>query len=97
MSISKIEGLDEGIQPYVATLREHGIETFESCQGGEGHCFPEPIVRFHGDESEGWKALAIAMQNGPLPVLALRRAWSVHPQTGPDGPFWEMTFRTPAS
>ena len=97
MSTSRIKGLDKGIKPYVATLREHGIETFESCQGGEGHSFLEPTVRFHGDESEGWKALAIAMQNGPLPVLALRRAWSVHPLTGPDGPFWEMIFRTSSS
>ena len=97
LNVDDISGLDEGIKPYVAVLLEHGIETFESCRGGEGHWFPEPTIRFHGGEAEGWKALAVAMQNGPLPVRALRRAWSVHPLTGPDGPFWEMVFREPAS
>jgi hypothetical protein len=32
--------LDAGIRRYVAALRSGGIETFESCEGGEGHPFP---------------------------------------------------------
>lgn len=35
------------------TLIAHGIETFESCQGGSGHSFPEPTVRFEGGLAEG--------------------------------------------
>jgi hypothetical protein len=31
-----IEKLDPGIAAYVATLRAAGVETYESCQGGEG-------------------------------------------------------------
>jgi len=44
------EILDEGIKDAVIFLRKHGFETFASCQGGEGHCYPEPTVRFFGSE-----------------------------------------------
>lgn len=60
-------GLDPGIVDFVRFLQEAGIETTESCQGGEGHAFPEPTVRFNGDNSEGFKALAATMQ-AQLPV-----------------------------
>ncbi|WP_265516416.1 hypothetical protein [Nitratireductor luteus] len=59
--------LDAKIAPYVEVLRSAGIETFESCEGGDGHAYPEPTIRFYGDRSEGYRALAVAMQNG-LPV-----------------------------
>lgn len=84
------DGLDKGIAPYVEVLIEGGIETFESCQGGEGHSYPEPTIRFHGDRSEGFRALAIAMRP-PLPVKALRRIWDVE-DGEPTGPYWEMVF-----
>lgn len=85
--------LDPGIAPLVAVLAEAGVETFESCQGGDGHAFMEPTVRFHGDDSEGFRAMAIALQRR-LPVLELRRAWRVE-RTGPVGPWWELTFALP--
>ena len=88
--MQEIEGLDVGIRPYVDILIEHDIETFESCQGGEGHAFPEPTIRFHGDESEGWRALAVAIRRR-LPVSDLRRYWSII-EDRPTGPDWEMTF-----
>ena len=56
--------LDSGIRQAVATLNQAGIETFESCQGGEGHAYLEPTVRFHGDRTEGYRALAAALQEG---------------------------------
>jgi len=82
--------LDPGIQRAVITLKEAGIETFESCQGGEGHAYPEPTVRFHGDRSEGFRALAAVLTAG-LPVSGLRRAWPVI-EGEPTGPYWELTF-----
>jgi hypothetical protein len=82
--------LDAGIAQHVEILRAAGIETFESCQGGAGHAYPEPTVRFHGDQSEGFKALAVAMKNN-LRVAALRRAWPVI-QNEPTGPWWELVF-----
>lgn len=85
------QGLDPGIERCVLTLRAAGVETFESCQGGEGHAYPEPTVRFHGTEGDGWRALTVAMNHG-LPVLAIRRTWPIH-GGGPNGPYWEMTFK----
>lgn len=94
MAIPKFDPpLDKGIERAVLILQEAGIETYESCEGGSGHSYPEPTVRFHGDRSEGFKALAIAMQHG-LPVVALRRIWQVL-DNEPTGPDWELVFVAP--
>ena len=69
-------GIDPGIAEQVATLRSEGIETFESCEGGTGHAFPEPTVRFHGNQAEGLRALAVVQAYGAR-VSALRRVWAV--------------------
>ena len=90
-----LASLDEGIAAYVDLLDAGGIETFESCEGGEGHAFPDPTVRFYGERSEGFRALAVALECG-LPVLELRRYWQVL-EGEPSGPNWEMTFRSKAS
>jgi hypothetical protein len=82
--------LDKGIENEVRILNENNIETYESCEGGVGHCYPEPTVRFHGDKSEGFKALDIALKNG-LKVNAIKRGWSVI-DGEPIGAWWEMTF-----
>lgn len=82
--------VDQGIAHQVRVLWENGIETFESCEGGSGHPFPEPTIRFHGGQPEGFRALAIARQNG-LKVAELRRYWTII-DGEPVGPSWEMTF-----
>lgn len=82
--------LDEGIKHEVEILVEGGIETYESCESGPGHCYPEPTVRFHGEREEGFKALAIALQNGLKPSK-LGRIWTII-DGEPTGPYWEMTF-----
>jgi hypothetical protein len=87
--------LDPGIARWVDILDAHGVETFESCQAGEGHCFPEPTIRFDGDKGYGgWHALEVALTHG-LPVHSLRRYWTVS-NGEPVGPSWELTFRHPA-
>lgn len=86
--------IDAGILQAVCVLRSAGIETFESCEGGDGHAMPEPTVRFHGNAWAGHKAFATAMEHG-LPVLALRRSYSVI-DGNLEGPWWEITFRTKA-
>ncbi len=83
--------LDPGIKRYVEILNDRGIETFESCQGGKGHSYFEPTIRFCGERSEGFKAFAIAQQHA-LPVADIRRVWPVV-DGEPTGPHWEMTFR----
>ena len=82
--------LDDGIKRHVDVMLAAGIETFESCQGGDGHAYHEPTIRFRGDRSEGFKALAAAMQNG-LQVSELRRVWPIN-DGEPTGPWWEITF-----
>lgn len=82
--------LDPGIEHAVLALRGAMVETFESCEGGVGHAYPEPTVRFHGDQAEGFRALAAAMQAGLL-VDELRRVWPIN-QGEPTGPWWELTF-----
>lgn len=64
--------VDPGIKHEVAILGNAGVETFESCEGGEGHAFYEPTVRFHGHYGAGFKAFGIASENG-LRVSELRR------------------------
>ena len=90
-----LDSLDKGIRRYVEILRANGIETFESCEGGSGHSFPEPTIRFFGERAEGFRALSISLQHN-LPVFALRRVWRV--QDGePVGPDWEIVFTRPAT
>jgi hypothetical protein len=84
--------LDRGIEKAVRTLQSNGIETFESCEGGPGHAYPEPTVRFHGSMAAGWHALGVCLDNG-LPVMSLRRVWDILDLNLPTGPYWEITFR----
>lgn len=83
--------IDGGIAREVEILRAAGVETFESCQGGAGHAFLEPTIRFHGGGEEGFRALSVAMKEG-LSVDCLRRVWSLV-DGEPTGPSWELTFR----
>jgi hypothetical protein len=82
--------LDQGIEREVHILLDAGIETFESCEGGQGHAYLEPTVRFAGQREEGFRAFAAARQLG-LHVSALRRVWPIV-DGEPTGPWWEMTF-----
>jgi hypothetical protein len=85
--------LDEGISEFVIALIANGVEAFESCEGGDGHSFPEPTVRFEGGSSEGLRALSVALENG-FPVAELRRVWGVV-DGQIHGPWWVMTFHPP--
>jgi hypothetical protein len=94
-SESDYPDLDNGIRRAVRVLMENGVETFESCEGGPGHSYPEPTVRFDGALNAGWHAIGICLAFG-LPVLALRRIWPVI-RNEPTGPFWEVVFREQVS
>lgn len=82
--------IDSGIVFAVRVLRAAGIDTFASCQGGEGHGHNEPVVLFHGARHDALRALAAALEHG-LPVQAVRDVWPVY---GDDlgAPYWEMVF-----
>jgi hypothetical protein len=85
--------LDAGISEIVLTLAANGVETFESCEGGDGHSFSWPTVRFEGATSEGLRVLSVALENG-LPVDKLQRTWGIRDGMI-HGPWWEMTFLPP--
>ena len=82
--------LDVGIECEVMVLRDAGVEMFESCEGGPGHAYPEPTVRFHGSRAEGYRATAVALNAG-LSVSELSRVWPVI-EGDLTGPWWELTF-----
>jgi hypothetical protein len=84
--------LDRGIASAVQILQDHGIETYESCEGGPGHAYTEPTICFHGADAAGWRALATCFSYY-LPVLALQRVWYVQNGNEPTGPKWELRFR----
>jgi hypothetical protein len=84
--------LDAGIRRFVLALRAGGVETFESCQGGIGHAFMEPTIRFHGGSAEGFRAFAVAQEMG-LPVFKVRLSYTVDDGML-NGPWWEMVFAT---
>lgn len=86
--------LDNGIRHYVRILRLQGIETFQSCEGGPGHAYPEPTVEFYGGQDDGPRAVAAALKFG-LPVVELRRTWEIR-DGEMVGPQWAMTFRLQA-
>lgn len=83
--------LDPGIRHAVLVLRSAGVETFESCEGGQGHSFPDPTIRFHGNAWAGYTAFAVAMEH-ELPVLELRRVHDVY-DGQLVGPWWALVFR----
>lgn len=88
--------IDVGIVAAVKALRDAGFDTFEACEGGEGHAYAEPTVRFEGDDAAGMRALAVLAH---FPARRVSRSWSVSEledrraagQPAPP-PFWEVTF-----
>ena len=96
VSSSPSERLDPGIAPFVEVLRHHGIDTFESCEGGRNHTFPVPTIRFNGDNVEGYKAVWVALTFGPMPLAALKRTWDIS-YGELAGPIWEVTFHKKAT
>lgn len=95
IALSRIEGLDPGIAEAVGVLRDAGVPTYESCEGGDGHSFPEPTVRFGGNYAEGLSALAEALQHHAeigLRVYQLRRVWRMD-DGELTGPWWDLVFK----
>lgn len=82
--------LDSGIARAVGVLVGAGVETFESCEGGEGHSSAAPVVKFYGSNAAGWAALAACLDHD-LPVSELARVWDLD-AAEPSGPYWKLVF-----
>lgn len=66
--------VDPGILAAVEILNAHGFETVESCQGGEGHCYDLPTVRFKGNEFDVIRAYELCLAHR-LCVLEGKRVY----------------------
>jgi hypothetical protein len=95
---AEVPGLDPGIAAVVRILRIAGLNTIESCEGGAGHCSPEPFVKFGGSVAEAMHAVAAVLFNPThgLRPYALRQVWTLM-DGWPDGPSWELTFFPPTT
>lgn len=84
--------LDPGVRFAVKILHSHGIETGQSCQGGEGHAYDWPTVDLWGSASDsaGFAALHFLNECG-LPVQDLAKFWRVEHGL-PVESFWRITF-----
>lgn len=100
--------IDPLILPVVQMLNKYGFKTFESCQGGDGHAFFEPTVRFEGTEFDLIRAYEICVLHN-FPVYEAKRVFrksSIYKENNSidtlpigdvwDSPFNEITFVTSA-
>jgi hypothetical protein len=83
--------LGKGIERLVCALKYHGIQTDQSSEGGKGHSYPFPIVRFEGSKSEGYRALHVALTYG-YNVKQPNRTWYIE-KGEIIGPAWEIVLR----
>ena len=95
--IKDFSQVDEGIKKIVEILNKHGFDTWESCQGGQGHCFELPTVRFWGSEFDLIRAHRIC-ENYSLNINQVSRIYrTVGISTGdtdfcPKGTVWDVPF-----
>ena len=66
------ESLDAGIRGAVLLLNSFGFKTYESCEGGIGHCVQDAFVSFEGDEYDLLRAFEICRLHGLNVHEALR-------------------------
>lgn len=92
MPDSWYERLDAGIRFAVRVLHAAGIETGQSCEGGEGHDYDRPTVDLaSGTGTDGFRALAALAAYG-LDVLDVAIVWSVVDGL-PTDRFWRIVLR----
>lgn len=88
------QGLDEGIRFAVRVLHARGIETAQSCEGGERHSYDHPTVDLIGAQpGAGFAALAALTEYG-LRVRDLALLWTVRYGL-PSESFWRLTLWQP--
>jgi hypothetical protein len=84
--------IDPDIAPALHALADYEIDTFSSCQGGDGHAHLMPVILFHGDENAGLYAVWLLEAAG-FRVWELSRRWSLD-HGMPRQPYWEVVMRS---
>jgi len=71
-------GLDAGIRLAVRVIHAAGIDTCQSCQGGEGHAYDQPSIDLcaSGHDARGFAVLSALTDYG-LDVAELQLVWNV--------------------
>lgn len=72
------QALDPGIRFAVRILHAAGIEICQSCESGDGHCYPEPTIDLPrgASDNSGFAALHALAQYG-LNVTSIAIVWNV--------------------
>jgi hypothetical protein len=91
--ISPADPVDLGIVRGVQILKDTHFATLQSCQGGEGHAFPEPTILFQATRAGAFHALSVLMTY-ELPVTELGQVWRMEDGV-PTGPAWVVKFSRP--
>ena len=86
------DDIDPDIRAAVHALADYEIDTFSSCQGGDGHPCLMPEILFHGDENAGLYAVWLLEAQG-FRVWDLSRTWDLDHGL-PRQPFWRVTVRS---
>ena len=81
------DSIDPAIRPFVRLLREHRIETIESCQGGIDHYSQWPYIAFKGGKNAGSRAVRLIAEAGQ-PVWRLDQVWKVADGQLKSPPVW---------
>jgi hypothetical protein len=84
--------IDPEIAPALHALADYGIDTFASCQGGEGHASFMPEILFYGDENAGLYAVWLLEAAG-FRVWELSRHWDLD-HSLPRQPWWRVAMRS---
>lgn len=86
------QGIDAGVRFAVRVLHAAGIETCQSCQGGEGHSYDRPTIDLvaTGEDANGFSALAALAEYG-LSVGDISILWNVR-NFLPYEKLWRITF-----
>jgi len=84
--------LDPGIRFAVKVLHAAGLETCQSCQGGDGHCYDRPSIDMVAgpDDAGGFAALA-ALAGYRLPVTQVSIVWNIQNHL-PYEKLWRIEF-----
>ncbi len=86
------DGIDKGIRFAVRVLHSHGIETGQSCEGGDGHAYDHPTVDLAGGAryGDGFAALHFLTLHG-LSVETVELVWTVDRGLIADN-FWRIVL-----
>jgi hypothetical protein len=91
---SHYDGLDVGIRFAVRVLHARGIETSQSCEGGDGHAYDRPSIDVPAGsrDADGFAAVAALVAHG-LDVRRVSQVWDLDALGRPYQTVWRIELR----